>query len=99
MSTRELRRPEVLAQVKNETPRLVDAAKMLELSDRRMERTVVALSRTRSQGAPAPQRRKRLESGEARDIPAEGAAAAPGEVFGTGTGAVWSNAGRRTFSG
>jgi len=63
------------------------------------EETVEALSRRRSQGAPAPQRGKRLESGEAGEIPAEGAAAPPGEVFGDGTGAVWTNAGRGTFSG
>src|ERR1039458_3319466 len=35
MSTRELRRAEVLARVKRQTLRLVDAAKMLELSYRR----------------------------------------------------------------
>src|SRR5204863_3349285 len=63
------------------------------------EETLAAISRRRSQRAPAPQRRKRLESGEAREIPAEGAAADPGEVFGNGTGAVWTNAGSGTFSG
>jgi hypothetical protein len=97
MSTRELRRAEVLAGVKDETLRLVDAAKMLELNYRQMKRL---WKRYRGEGAqaPAPQRGKRLESGEARDIPAEDAAAAPGEVFGDGTGAVWTNAGRGTFS-
>src|SRR5258707_10518344 len=38
MSTRELRRAEVLARVKSETLRLVDAAKMLEVSYRQAER-------------------------------------------------------------
>ena len=38
MSTRELRRAEVLARVKSETLRLVDAAKMLELSYRQTKR-------------------------------------------------------------
>src|SRR6267378_3933036 len=38
MSTRELRRAEVLARVKSRTLRLVDAAKMLELSYRQTKR-------------------------------------------------------------
>src|SRR6267378_1819223 len=38
MSTRELRRAEVLARVKSQTLRLVDAAKMLELSYRQTKR-------------------------------------------------------------
>ena len=38
MSTRELRRAEVLGRVKNGTLRLVDAAKMLELSYRQTKR-------------------------------------------------------------
>src|SRR6267143_1770020 len=63
------------------------------------EETLAAISRRRSQRAAAPQCRKRLESGEAREIPAEGAAADPREVFGNGTGAVWTNAGSGTFSG
>jgi hypothetical protein len=45
MSTRELRRAEVLARVKSQTLRLVDAAKMLELSLSTDEETVEALSR------------------------------------------------------
>jgi hypothetical protein len=51
MSTRELRRAEVLARVKNETLRLVDAAKMLELNYRQMKRLWKALSRRRSPGS------------------------------------------------
>jgi pimeloyl-ACP methyl ester carboxylesterase len=73
MRTRELRRAEVLARVKGQTLRLVDAAKVLELT---------AISRRRSHRAPALQRRQRFESGEAREIPAEGAAAHSGEVLG-----------------
>ncbi len=57
------------------------------------EETVAAISRGRSQRAAAAQRRQKFESGEAREIPAEGAAVDPGEVFGNGTGAVWTNAG------
>jgi hypothetical protein len=38
MSTRELRRAEVLARVKEQTLRLVDAAEMLELSYRQAKR-------------------------------------------------------------
>ena len=38
MSTRELRRAEVLGRVKSHTLRLVDAAKMLELSYRQAKR-------------------------------------------------------------
>ncbi len=38
MSTRELRRAEVLGRVKGQTLRLVDAAKMLELSCRQAKR-------------------------------------------------------------
>ncbi len=73
MSTRELRRAEVLVRVKGQTLRLVDAAKMLELT---------AISRRRSHRTPALQLRQRFESGEAREILAEGAAAHSGEVFG-----------------
>src|SRR6266404_8384807 len=63
------------------------------------EETLAALWRRGSQRAAAPQRGKKFESSQARGIPAEGAAADPGEVFGNGTGAVWTNAGSGTFSG
>src|SRR5467141_3469408 len=80
MSTRELRRAEVLARVKSETLRLVDAAKMLEVSYRQAKRL---WQRYREEG----------------EIPAEGAAAHPGEVFRDGTEAIWAHAGSGTFSG
>src|SRR5215468_2354000 len=100
MSTRELRRAEVLGRVKSRTLRLVDAAKMLEVSYRQAKRLwLAALSGRRSQRAAASQRRPKFESGEAREIPAEGAAADPGEVFGNGTRTVWTYAGSRTFGG
>lgn len=54
MSTRELRRAEVLARVKNRTLRLVDAAKMLELSYRQMKRL---WKRYRGEGAKGLQHR------------------------------------------
>src|SRR5262249_15995683 len=63
------------------------------------EEVVAALSGRRSQRAAASQRRPKFESGEAREIPAEGAAADPGEVFGNGTRTVWTYAGSRTFGG
>src|SRR6516225_1377574 len=53
------------------------------------EEAVAALSGRRSQRAAASQRRQKFQSGEAREIPAEGAAADSGEVFGNGAGAVW----------
>jgi len=54
MSTRELRRAEVLARVKSETLRLVDAAKMLELSYRQTKRL---WKRYRGEGAKGLQHR------------------------------------------
>src|ERR1700730_5689038 len=54
MSTRELRRAEVLARVKSETLRLVDAAKMLELSYRQTKRL---WKRYRGEGAQGLQHR------------------------------------------
>src|SRR6267378_3041885 len=54
MSTRELRRAEVLARVKSETLRLVDAAKMLELSYRQAKRL---WQRYREEGAKGLQHR------------------------------------------
>src|SRR5258706_14702237 len=54
MSTRELRRAEVLARVKSETLRLVDAAKMLEVSYRQAKRL---LQRYREEGAKGLQHR------------------------------------------
>jgi hypothetical protein len=63
------------------------------------EEAVAALSGRRSQKAAASQRRQKFQSGEARDIPAEGAGADPGEVFGNGAGAVWAYAGSGTFGG
>src|ERR1700731_2196176 len=54
MSTRELRRAEVLARVKSQTLRLVDAAKMLELSYRQTKRL---WKRYRGEGAKELQHR------------------------------------------
>jgi transposase len=54
MSTRELRRAEVLARVKRRTLRLTDAAKMLELSYRQAKRLWL---RYREEGAPGLQHR------------------------------------------
>jgi transposase len=54
MSTRELRRAEVLARVKRQTLRLVDAAKMLELSYRQAKRL---WQRYREEGAAGLQHR------------------------------------------
>src|SRR3984893_11681581 len=54
MSTRELRRAEVLARVKSQTLRLVDAAKMLELSYRQTKRL---WKRYRGEGAKGLQHR------------------------------------------
>src|SRR5258707_13224826 len=54
MSTRELRRAEVLARVKSQTLRLVDAAKMLELSYRQAKRL---WQRYRKEGAKGIQHR------------------------------------------
>src|SRR5882762_7508283 len=48
MSTRELRRAEVLARMKSRTLRLVDAAKMLELSLSAGEESLAAVSVRRS---------------------------------------------------
>ena len=62
------------------------------------EENVAAISRRRSRGAAAPQRGKKFEPSEAREIPAESAAADSGEVFGRGTGEVRTEAGGRTFS-
>src|SRR2546430_5039756 len=55
MSTRELRRAEVLARVKSRTLRLVDAAKMLELSYRQAKRV---WQRHREEGAKGLQHRR-----------------------------------------
>jgi len=54
MSTRELRRAEVLGRVKGETLRLVDAAKMLEVSYRQVKRL---WQRYREEGAKGLQHR------------------------------------------
>jgi transposase len=54
MSTRELRRAEVLARVKSQTLRLVDAAKMLEVSYRQAKRL---WQRYREEGAKGLQHR------------------------------------------
>src|SRR5258708_39211834 len=54
MSTRELRRAEVLARVKSETLRLVDAAKILEVSYRQGKRL---WQRYREEGAKGLQHR------------------------------------------
>src|SRR5580704_316489 len=63
------------------------------------QETLAALSRRRSQRAAAPQRGKKFEPRKAREVPREGAATDSGEVFGNGTGAVWTDAGSGTFSG
>src|SRR3981189_2010059 len=88
-----------MAGVEIEYIRLVDAAKMLELSYRQAKRL---WQRYREEGAQGLQHRRAgrsHEQGEAREIPAEGAAAHPGEVFRDGTEAIWANAGSGTFSG
>jgi len=66
MSTRELRRAEVLARVKSETLRLVDAAKMLEVSYRQAKRLWQRYREEGAKGLQHRQRRKRLESGESQ---------------------------------
>src|SRR5258708_13652159 len=53
------------------------------------EETLAAISRKRSQRAPAPHRRESVESGEARENPAESAAAHPGAVCPDGTEPDW----------
>src|ERR1700732_1914934 len=63
------------------------------------EEIVEALSRRRSQGVATPQRGKKFEPREAREIPSEGAAADPREVFRNGTEAIWADTGSGTFSG
>src|ERR1035438_1820593 len=63
------------------------------------EEAVAAISRRRKQRAAEPQRGKKFEPREAREIPVEGAATDSGEVFGNGTGAIWTDAGSGTFSG
>lgn len=78
MSTRELRRAEVLGQVKSKTLRLADAAKILELPAN--EETLEAVSRRRAEGSAAPQRGKRFKPREAGRVPAEASAADPEEV-------------------
>jgi len=68
MSTRELRRAEVLARVKSQTLRLVDAAKMMEVSYRQTKRL---WKRYRGEGAKGLQHRsagKRFEPREAREF-------------------------------
>jgi hypothetical protein len=97
MSTRELRRAEVLARVKRNAEagrRGEDVGVELSAS----KETVATISERRSPRAAAPQRGKKLESSEAREIPAESAAADPREVFGRRTGEVRTEAGSRTFS-
>ena len=83
ISTRELRRAEILGRVKSHTPRLVDAAKMLELSYRQAKRLWQRYREEARQRAAAPQRWKKFEPSKAREIPAEGAAADSGEILGT----------------
>ena len=51
------------------------------------EETLAAISRGGRQRAAAPQRGKKFESSQAREIPAEAAATDPGEVIGNGTAA------------
>jgi len=68
MSTRELRRAEVLAASEERDAAAGRRSQMLEVSYRQAKRLWPAISRRRSQRTPAPQRRKRLESGEAREI-------------------------------
>jgi len=97
MSLRELRRAEVFESSEEADAEAGRRSKMLELSYRAGEETVAAISGRRSEGAAAPQRGEKLQSSEAREIPAESAAAGAGEVFGRGTGAVWTDVGSRTF--
>src|ERR1700683_3458353 len=53
----------------------------------------------RCQGAAASKCREKFESCEVPEIPAGGVAADPGEVFGNGTGAIWTHASGRASSG
>src|ERR1700704_6553931 len=81
MSTRELRRAEVLGRVKSDTLRLVDAAKMLELSYRQAKRL---WQRYHEEGAKGLQHRsagRGSKRGQAQKIPGEGAQVVPGEGF------------------
>jgi hypothetical protein len=95
MSTRELRRAEVLGRVKSKTLQLTDAAKILELSYRQTKRL---WKRYRGEGAKGLCG-KRFEPREAGRVPAEGSAADPEEVFGNGAGAIWTDAGSGALSG
>ncbi len=98
MSTRELRRAEVLGRVKSKTLRLSDAAKILELSYRQTKRL---WKRYRREGAKGLQHRS-AGRGSNRAKPEEvreGSAADPEEVFGNGAGAIWTDAGSGALSG
>src|ERR1700751_1993534 len=99
MSTRELRRAEVLGRVKSKTIRLTDAAKILELSYRQNKRLWKGDKRGRTEGSAAPQCGKRFEPREAGRVPEEGSAADPEEVFGNAAGAIWTDAGSGALSG
>src|SRR5258708_32455672 len=86
MSTRELRRAEVLARVKSETLRLVDAAKMLELSYRQAKRL---WQRYREEGAKGLQSRsagRGSNRAEAEQNRRERAQPMRGQEYGTATG-------------
>jgi hypothetical protein len=63
------------------------------------EETLEAISRRRSPGTAAPQCGERFEPCQAGEVPAEGAAVDPEEVFGNRAGALWADAGRGTLSG
>src|ERR1700738_5420457 len=82
MSTRELRRAEVLGRVKGETLRLVDAAKMLELSYRQAKRL---WQRYREEGAKGLQHRsagRGSNRGKAEKFRREGLQLLPGQDSG-----------------
>src|SRR2546429_8248682 len=84
MSTRELRRAEVLARVKSRTLRLVDAAKMLELSYRQAKRV---WQRYRGEGGKRlqhPSAGGGTKPGEAGKIRGEGVELIPGKDLGAG---------------
>ena len=99
MSTRELRRAEVLGRVKSKALRLTDAAKILELSYRQTKRLWKRYRGGRSERSAAPQCGKRFEPREAGRVPTEGSAADLEEVFGNGAGAIWTDAGSGALSG
>src|SRR5256886_16741753 len=88
MSTRELRRAEVLARVKSQALRLVDAAKILEVSYRQAKRL---WQRYREEGAKGLQHRRAgrgSNRGKHEKIRRKGGDGVRGESMGKGKGRV-----------